>query len=110
MTLRAQSSSRPLPTSVDPVLCVALSHPHPLVRGAALAALDHRALAPFEAALVERLAREPEAALRVTVVRHLKALAATSPDAEGLAEVLAEVAAKDPAADVRAVAATAAAE
>ncbi len=89
---------RLMPASVDPVLAFMLGHAHPLVRRAALTAIGHRSVLPFEAVLLERLGRETDSALRVAIVGLLKALVTTQPE---LGEILAEVAAKDPDNNVR---------
>ena len=93
---------RLMPASADATLLTAMSHPHPVVRGAALGAIGYRSIATFGTALLERFEREPEGALRATIVRLLQELAPTSPE---LAEVLAGIAAKDPDASVREAAA-----
>lgn len=87
-----------MPSSVDPVIGLMVSHPHPLVRGAALTAISHRPALPFATTLVTRLEVEPETQLRVAIVRLLQELAQTEPE---LATVLAELASSHPDANVR---------
>lgn len=89
---------RLMPSSVDPVIGLMLSHPHPLVRGAALTAISHRPALPFATTLIARLQVESETELRVAIVRLLKELVPTLPE---VAEVLADLAQSHPDANVR---------
>ena len=89
---------RLMPSPVDPILGLMLSHPHPMVRGAAITAMGHRPVLPFVETLLSRLSLEPETELRVAIVRLLKELVPTEPE---LGDALAALAAKDPAQSVR---------